>query len=380
MLLPLVTLPYVIRVLGFSHYGIIALAASLVAYFQSVTDFSFKITAVRDIVLYKHSPQKLSLIYSKVLTIKGIFLILSIFIILLIILIYPPFFKERIVFFLTIPALLGYALFPEWFFQGIEKMKYITILNIGIKIFFTVCIFIFIKEKNDYWIYPLLQSSGFILGGIVGQYILQKKYDLKFVLLKPSIIKRTIVDNFPIFVNQFVPNLYNNSSTFLLGIFTSSNLVGIYDAIKKITDLSVILIGIFSRVFFPFINRRKSAFDKYLRMMIIIGILLAILPIIFHKLIFVYLAIDYPNAFYALSILSLSVFFVTLYDIFGLNYFIINRQDKLVMKNTIIASCIGFTLSFPFIYWGNIIGASLILLISRMIMSLGLFFKYKSKN
>ena len=81
MLLPLITLPYLLRVLGFSNYGIVILAASLVAYFQSITDYSFKITATRDVAVFRNSPEKLNIIYSKVLIVKGMFLIFSFFII-----------------------------------------------------------------------------------------------------------------------------------------------------------------------------------------------------------------------------------------------------------------------------------------------------------
>lgn len=380
MLLPLITLPYVLRVIGFSHYGIIVLAMSLVSYFQSVTDYSFRITAIRDVVSHKNSQKKLNIIYSKVLTVKAIFLLLSFIVITIVILLYPPFYKERLIFFLTMPILLGYALFPEWFFQGIEDMKYITILNISIKIFFTACVFFFIKKESDYWIYPLLQSCGFIGGGLAGQIILQKKYKLKFILLKPSIIKQTIETNFPIFVNQFVPTLYNNTSTFLLGIISGSSLVGIYDAIKKITELCVVLIDIFSRVFFPFINRKKTVFVKYAKMMLSLGIVLAITPILFYKPIFLYLNIDYHNAFMVLAILSLSTFFVALYDIYGLNHFIVNRHDKLVMKRTIITSAIGFVLAFPLISYIGIVGAAMNLLLSRAILGLSLYYKYISNE
>ncbi len=272
MVLPLITLPYLLRVLGFSNYGIVILAASLVAYFQSITDYSFKITATRDVAVFRNSPKKLNIIYSKVLMVKGMFLILSFLVLTAIILLYPPFYEERTVFFLTMPLLLGYGLFPEWFFQGIEKMKYISILNISIKLFFTICVFIFITEKEDYWIYPLLQSAGFIGAGLVGQYILIKKYKLKFRWLRFKMIRNTIKDNFPIFINQFLPNLYNNTNTLLLGIFTTTYLVGIYDALKKIIDLCVMILNVVSRVFFPFLNRRKDAFPKYRKNNVCFGV------------------------------------------------------------------------------------------------------------
>lgn len=376
MILPLITLPYVLRVLGFNNYGIIVLASSLIAYFQAVTDYSFKITATRDVAVFRNSPKKLNLIYSKVLTVKAIFLVLSILFLTLIVLLYPPFYKERTVFFLTIPILVGYALFPEWFFQGIEKMKYITILNLSIKIFFTICVFIFIKEKEDYWIYPLLQSAGFIGAGIVGQFILIKKYKLKFIWLPIKAIKKTIISNFPIFVNQFLPTLYNNTSTFLLGIIGGTFWLGIYDAIKKIIDLNITLLNIVSRVFFPFLNRKKYAFLKYKKLMLILSVFMVVCILVSHQLVFWYLNITYDNAFYLLLILAISLIGYTLYDIFGLNYFIIKRQDKFVMKNTITASLIGFVAALPLIYFFGIFGAAINLCFARWMMGGRLYFKY----
>lgn len=380
MLLPLITLPYVLRILGFDNYGLIILATSLIAYFQSVTDYSFRITATRDVAVFRDCPKKLNLIYSKVLAVKAVFLVLSILILTLIILLYPPFYKERTVFFLTIPILFGYALFPEWFFQGIEKMKYITILNLSIKIFFTICVFIFIKTKDDYWIYPLLQSAGFIGAGIIGQFILIKKYKLKFIWLPIKTIKKAIFSNFPIFVNQFLPTLYNNTSSFLLGIIGGAFWLGIYDAIKRIVDLSIALLDIISRVFFPYLNRKKEAFLNYKKLMLIVSFFMVICILATYKLVFWYLNVTYLSAFYVLLILAISVIGYVLYDIFGLNYFIIKRQDKLVMKNTITASLIGFVSAFPFIYFFGIFGAAINLCFARWMIGGRLYLKYLKLN
>src|SRR5690606_13628934 len=159
------------------------------------------------------------------------------------------------------------------------------------------CIFVFVSTPEDYWKYALLNSIGYIGAGMVGQYLLVKKYKLQFIWLKKKYILQTIKSNFPIFINQFVPNLYNNTSTFLLGILTSTNLVGIYDAIKKIIDLAVMVISVISRVFFPYLNRNKAGFKNYKKWMIIVGSVLALLPIIFQKVIFWYLDIQYQKAF-----------------------------------------------------------------------------------
>lgn len=378
MVLPLITLPYVIKTLGFDNYGLIILASSLIAYFQSITDFSFRITATRDVAVFRDSPKKLNLIYSKVLMIKAIFLLVSFALLTIIILVYPPFYKERLVFFLTMPMLLGYTLFPEWYFQGIEKMRYITLLNFSLKIFFTICVFIFIKNKSDYWIYPLLQSAGSVGIGIVAQFILIKKHKLKFIWLPLRIIKRTIVTNFPIFLTQFLPTLYNNTTTFLLGIMTTNSLLGIYSAIYTVVDISITFLRTISLVFFPFLNRKKEAFQKYKKLIFSLSFILFFGCIIFHPFVFWFLNITYENALLVLSILSFGILGIGMNDIFGTNYFIIKRADKLVMYNTIIASILGLIFSFPLVYFFGIIGAALNLTFSRLLMGGRLYYKYLS--
>lgn len=380
MVLPLITLPYVLRVMGFEKYGIIVFATALVAYFQSLTDFSFKITAVRDVAIFKDSQNKLNLIYSKVITIKTIFLLLSLLLIGLIVYLYPPFYEYKLIYGLCMLSLVGHTLFPEWFFQGIEKMRYITYLNLGIKAFFTLCVFVFIKTEEDFWIYPLLQSAGLIGAGLVGQLMLIYKYKLKFIWLPKRIIKSTITSNFPIFVNQFLPTLYNNTSIFLLGLFSVPTMVGIYNSILIVINLGIALLGIVSRVFFPFLNRKKDAFLNYKKMMLGIVSLMSICILVGHKLVFWYLNITHENAFWVLLILVIGLFGYTLANIFGLNYFIVHRQDKLVMKNTIRASVIGFLLAFPLVHFLGILGAAINLSFSRWMMGGGLYIKYLNKK
>ena len=111
-------------------------------------------------------------------------------------------------------------------------MRYITYLNLGIKIFFTICIFVFIQDINDYWMYPMFNSLGYIGAGIVGQMMLTRKYKLRYYWIGKKNKKRIKII-FLFFVNQFLPTLYNNTTSFLLGIMAPTYMLGIYDAIKK---------------------------------------------------------------------------------------------------------------------------------------------------
>ena len=105
--------------------------------------------------------------------------------------------------------------------------------------------------------------------------------------------------------------------------------------LKRLLILCLRLINILSRVFFPYLNRKSQAFSKYDKLMLIVSILLAALCLISYKLVFWYLNIEDENAFMILAILAFGLIGFALYDIYGINYFIINTQDKLVMNNTL---------------------------------------------
>src|SRR5690606_1827705 len=77
VVLPLITLPYIVRVLGIERYGVVVLTNSLMVDFQSVADFSFMIPATRDVAVFTSGPKKLHLIFSNVLLVKCLFLAIS---------------------------------------------------------------------------------------------------------------------------------------------------------------------------------------------------------------------------------------------------------------------------------------------------------------
>lgn len=376
IVLPIITLPYVLRTIGFDKYGLIVLSASLITYFQSLTDYSFRITATRDVAIFRGNPKKMNVIYSKVLSIKFLFLVFSYLILGLLILFVPKFNENATIYLLSSLMLIGYAIFPEWFFQGIEKMKYITFLNLGIKVFFTVSVFALIKHKEDYWIYPLLQSSGYIVAGIVGQYIMVKKYKLKFIFLPFDSIFKSIKKNFPIFINQFVPNLYNNTSVFLLGLLTNNMIVGIYNAIMVVVNLSITLLEIISRVFFPYLNRNKDKFISYAKLASVTAVILVLSILCGHKIVFWYLNVNFEYSLTILMILSFGILGYSLYNIFGINYFLVHRKDKIVMWNTLFSSIIGLSLAYPLIGYFGIYGAAINLTFCRWLMGGGLMYQY----
>lgn len=375
---PLITLPYLARVIGVDSFGKIAFAGAIIVWFQTVSDWGFNYTATRDVAKNREDKEKVSQIFSNVLWARCILTLFS-FILLIILIIFVPKFQEisllLLITFLMIP---GHILFPDWFFQAMEKMKYITILNLISKLLFTIAVFVFIKEKSDFILQPLFVSLGFVVSGIIAMYYILVRWKIK--LHKPNIkeIRLTIKNSTDVFINNLMPSLYNSFSTILLGIFGGSVSTGKLDAGRKFVGISDQFLTIISRTFYPYLSRKIGKHNLYAQINIIISLVMSlILFLLAPILIKLFFTPEFFDSIIILQIMSLSLVFLTLNNIYGTNYMIIQGYEKQLRNITFISSIIGFTLSFPLIYYFDFIGAALTVTITRGILGLSIAYVAK---
>ncbi len=230
--LPLLTLPYLVRVLGAEKYGLVMFAQSLTIFFNVFVDFGFSLSGTREISLQRNNKIKLSKIFWGIVFIKVVLAITSFLAIIIIVYSFDRFNDDMDVYLLSFGMVIGQALFPVWFFQGIEKMKFITYINIFSKVVFTLLVFILIKQEGDYRLVPLFNSLGYILGGLFGLL-----FSLKYVgFTKPGymLIKDLLKDSFKLFVSNFAISLYTASNVFILGLFAGNTIVGVYSSFEKL--------------------------------------------------------------------------------------------------------------------------------------------------
>lgn len=376
--LPLLTIPYLARVIGVEGFGKIAFAAAVIVWFQTIAYWGFNYTATRDVARNKENINKVSEIFSNVLWARLLLMTVSI-LILLFMIITIPYFKENrnilLVTFLTVP---GSIFFPDWFFQAMEKMKYITILNVFSKLLFTALVFIFIKEKSDYILQPLFISFGYILPAVFSIYIIRFKWKVK--ILPPNIhsIKASIKNSADIFINSIMPNLYNSFSTVLLGVYGGSASNGILDAGSKFVNISQSFLMIITRVFFPLFSRKLDKHNLYVKISLLASLLFSIALFFLSPLIIkIFFTTEFYQSISVLKIMSLSIFFTALINIYGVNYMIIKGYEKDLRNITIISSLIGFLLSFPLIYCYDFIGAAITITLTRCILGISIMLKAK---
>lgn len=330
-LLPFITIPYLIRVVGIERFGVLAIATSLVSYFLIFTDYGFNLSAVRYVSINRDNPEKLNEIFSAVMIIKTFLMFISIIIFSIIVFSFSNFRQHFIAYYLSFGLVLGNVLAPNWFFQGIEKMKYIANINISSKIFFTIPIFLLIKKPDDYYLMPLFISLGVIFGGAISLIYLNKKFQLKLKILKKELILSYIKDSWSIFITVISANIYMNSAPIVLGIFASDLIAGYYSIAYKTVDvIQNAFLTPLGHALYPFLINRSDknrqlalvSFEKLKKILMPLFFISSILVYLFSPLIIRFLAGSFDqNIITIMRVLAILIFISGNYHIYG-GYFL----------------------------------------------------------
>lgn len=369
---PLISMPYLARVIGADGFGKIAFASAIVVWIQTISDWGFNLTATRDVAQNRDNKELVSRIFSNVLWARSVLTLLSGIILLLVVLLVPYLRENADIIFVTFLLVPGYILFPEWFFQAIEKMKYTTFFNLFLKLVFTVAVFVFIHKREDYLMQPLLTTIGYLLCGIGALYLIFKKWG--YSLYKPQWgeIFKTIRNSTDVFINNLMPNLYNSFSVMLLGFFGGSTANGIYDGGNRFPSIFYQFQSVLSRAFYPFLSRRPDKHSFYAKLNIVSALVGSVILVLISPLIIkIMLGDEFEKSVVVMQILSFSVVFLAMGYTYGTNFLIINHKEKPLRNLTFISSIVGMCVSVPLVYYFSYIGAAVTVLLCRGLLGVG---------
>ena len=285
MILPLITFPYLVRVLGIDNFGLVNFSLSIIGYFNILVSFGFELSATKDISLNRENKQKLSEIFSSVTIIKIGMFIFSIVILSILILFIDSMNENLRLYYATFGIVLGNVLFPSWFFQGVEKMKYITIINVTTRFFFTILIFILVQSEDDFIFVPLLNSIGAIIAGIIAIYLIFKTFKIRFYIPKKNIILKQLKDSFYYFISRIANNGSRYFATTIIGAYFGNTIVGYYALVEKLFYAFTSIGGLVSQTIYPYMSRTKDLkfFKKILFLTVIITVPLLLILIYFNE-------------------------------------------------------------------------------------------------
>lgn len=346
-LFPLITLPYLSRVIGVDGFGEIAFATSIMVFIETFVDFGFNYTATRDIARQREDIGEVSNIFSNVMWAKALLMLVGFAILCVLIWVIPSLNEKRLLILLTFLYIPGHIIFPDWFFQAMEKMKYITIMNVLSKFIFTVLIFIVIKEKSDYVWQPLLTAIGYWVSGACAMWFIIRKFNIS--IKRPNLhnIWASIRDSWNMFLSLLFPNLYTNFSTILLRSSCGEAATGLYSAGQKFISLVDQLFQVLSRTFYPFLARRLDKHSLYVKISGILSLIASLLLFISSDLLIdIFFTPEFKDAAWVIKIMSIAPFSLFLMNTYGVNYLVLVGKERLYRNIIFCYSILGFILTW----------------------------------
>ncbi len=387
-LLPLVTIPYLAKVLGVELFGLLAFATAFVLYFEIIIDYGFNLTATKEVSINRENKEKLIEIFSSVMLIKAILFFLSLLIFSFIIFSFDKFSKDWAVYFYTFSMLFGQMLFPIWFFQGIEKMKYITYLNILSKSIFTIAIFVFVQEPSDYYKVPILTSIGYFVAGIGSLYLVYYKFNIVFKFQAINIYKKRLSEGVHVFMAGIFTSAYTLSTIFILGLFTNNEIVGYYALAEKIVKAMSSIFHPINGAIFPHIsrmvkhsrNKAKIFIQKVVIYSSIIMFLLSMMLFIFaEELIYLISSDDFYQSIILLKVMAFLPFIITIARIFSVNYLINFNLQSSLLKIYLYTAILSLILAFSLVPIYYQLGSAITIVMVELFATSYMFIVIKNK-
>ncbi len=376
MVLPLLSIPYLLRVLGIELYGRMAFAMAFIVVFRVIIKYGFNVTATRNVSIVRENTNLISLLASQVIAAR-LCLLSVIFLICI------PLFTGLSIIGYEVKILSAYliVLIPDalcfaWYYLGMERMATVTLTKFTVKLFYVVGLFLLIKKQEHLIFVPVIE---FVTGTLGGMYLLYRvcKYErLNLRIPTWEMIVTQLRDGFSIFVNQVVFILQDQLIPIFLGFFAGASALGVYTPINRILTSLTNLIQPVSIGLFPYLTR--SAVNSPQRTMNIVNLCSIILfsILLFVGAFIIFLAPQIVMFLYgkenmiAVSVLRWSAFlpaiialrrFLALQGLVGFNKDVLSMKVSLY---TLTIVCIGSPL---FINSYEIFGAVMIRFLSAFI-------------
>lgn len=380
LFLPLLMYPYLIRVLGTDVYGKVIYSQAIIAYFSIIINYGFNISATKDVSINRDDKERLSEIISSVFFVKLFLWAVSFCCILMLILLVEKFRDDYVLYLLTFGVCFYELFFQQFFFQGIEEMKYITLINAFSRISCFILVFVFVNECNDYLLVPLLNTLGGIIGGAVTFYIIYVKKGIKLRLQPICVILNYFNESTPFFLSRFSSVVVHRTNTVLIGSFIGYVEVSYYDLAQKILTVMLIPFDLLNQVLYPNVARNKNMYlvKKIILLSLVICVFMYVSLLIFQYPIIKLLAgVELLPAIPLIDLLCISIFILSTSYFLGNTMLVVMGYAKLFNRSVVDTSIIYLVLVLLLLVF-RVVNVYSLVIISLMVDLLCMLYRFVS--
>ncbi|MDY0907198.1 flippase [Pedobacter sp. CFBP9032] len=381
ILFPLITFPYASRILGPAGMGAINFADNIITYFLIFSALGIPMYGVREIAKVKGDPIALGKVFSELILIHLITSLLSVVALLVLSLSTQRLLANFQLYQIGMAILLGNVFIAEWFFQGIEKFKYIALRTVLIRLFTIVLLFVLVHSVKDLNTYYALNLVATVFAAVTNMYSISKIIKVSFRNLA---FKHHLKPLLVIFSNSIITTIYLVFDSIILGFLTSNIHVGYYASAMRISKLSMVVIGVLSAVLLPRLTiafkeknweEAKMLLHKSINFVMFLSIPIAIGTFcLSEEIIRLFAGDQYLPAVGALQILSFIVIFVGMAQVFANEILLPLHHERKILYASLFGMVVSLGLNFLLIPHFKESGAAITSLTTEFTVSMVLFY------
>lgn len=241
-ILPLITVPYLVRVLGAEKFGLVSFGQSLINFFVFFVNYGFDLTATREISIKRDDNRAVSRLSSSVWLAKFLLSLAGFLVLLVMIAAVHKMNRIAPLLLILYGLVVGNMLFPSWLFLGLERMKAISAINLIMRSVATAGVFVFVRSPDDYLVYAGLLSFQWVFAGLAGVLFAVRRLKIRIQVPDAGEVFSVLSGGLTLFVSNIAQSLYIGGNSFILGLLSNYSAVGYYSAAEKI---SLSLMGMF---------------------------------------------------------------------------------------------------------------------------------------
>ncbi len=372
---PLITYPYVSRILGVTNIGICNFIDSIINYYIMFSLMGIVAVAIREIAANKNDKEKLSRTFSGLFVLNSISTAIVLTLLLISIYTVPKLYEYKELMFIGFFKVLFNYLLIDWFYKGIENFKYITKYGLITKSLYVACIFIFVTDKSDYYEYYLLSMLMIAANAMINVLHSRKlvRFSFNGISLRPY-----LTPFFVLGIYIFLTSMYTTFNVAYLGFVCGETEVGYYTTATKLHGIFLALFTAFTGVMMPRMSSlvAERNFDEFrllllksLHVLFVFAIPVVVFSTVFApQIIQIISGAGYEPAAIPMRIVMPLILIIGYEQILILQVLMPLKKDKTIFINSCIGAAIGVLANILLVPKLNSIGSALVWVLSEFVV------------
>lgn len=350
-LVPLLTIPYISRVLGADKIGIYSYTYSIVYYFMMFSMLGINNYGAREIAKNSESKEKLSKTFFSIYSIQLTLSLIMILLYVIFVLFFSPEYKTIQI--IQIFFLLSCVFDINWFFFGLEEFKITVFRNIAIKIASLILIFIFVKKANDLYLYTTIMSVSTLVSQLYLWMFIKNR--IKKVKLNKNDIFKNIKPIMILFIPILAYSIYRVMDKTMIGSISNTVELGFYENAEKIVSIPLSIVTALGTVMMPYMSKvkenefEKSILDSFRLVFFLVFPCIIGLIVVAEDFSLFFFGKEFIKSSYIMIALSPTVVFGGVTNVIRTNYLIPKSKDKIYVSSTLLGAFINLVLNIIFI-------------------------------